>query len=230
VREITRLDEVAVAPIPDDGDWRAVAPALDDLVLDHERSVRDESLPCRTGARQSMTSDDFADASLSVFAGVSVLIATPAEDGTSHPGGIEFIAALGWRGVVYGAADGLLPSAFPILRVFAALRDTRLRRRTGGVVAVGRHRDGRVVGDDRRVSRRVQRLSLGQDAQAGDRRPRLERAAARDAQPDRRRRWPTSARTSAQSWTTTTLICFPRLTEARKQARPATNKPSRVAG
>ena len=84
-----------------------------------------------------MTSDNFADASLSVFAGVSVLIATPAEDGTSHPGGIEFIAALGWRGVVYGAADGLLLSPFPILRVFAALRDTRLRRRTGGVVAVG---------------------------------------------------------------------------------------------
>jgi hypothetical protein len=39
--------------------------------------------------------------------------------------------------VVYGAADGLLLSAFPILLVFAALRDTRLRRRTGGVVAVG---------------------------------------------------------------------------------------------
>jgi hypothetical protein len=55
-----------------------------------------------------MTSDDFADASLSVFTGVSVLIATRAEDGASHPGGIEFIAALGWRGVVYGAADELL--------------------------------------------------------------------------------------------------------------------------
>jgi hypothetical protein len=79
-----------------------------------------------------MTSDDFADASLSVFAGVSVLIATRAEDGTSHPGGIEFIAALGWRGVVYGAADGLLLSAFPILLVFAALRDTRLRRQLAG--------------------------------------------------------------------------------------------------
>ena len=39
--------------------------------------------------------------------------------------------------MVYGAADGLLLSPFPILRVFAALRDTRLRRRTGGVVAVG---------------------------------------------------------------------------------------------
>jgi hypothetical protein len=72
-----------------------------------------------------------------VFAAVSVFIATRAEAGAGHPGGIEFLAALGWRGVVYGAADGLLLSAFPILLVFAALRDTRLRRRAGGAVAVG---------------------------------------------------------------------------------------------
>jgi hypothetical protein len=72
-----------------------------------------------------------------VFAAISVFIATQAEGGTDHPGGIEFIAAIGWRGVVYGAADGLLLSAFPILLVFAALRDSRLRRRAGGLVAVG---------------------------------------------------------------------------------------------
>jgi hypothetical protein len=72
-----------------------------------------------------------------VFAGLSAFIAIRAEDSTTHPGGIEFLAALGWRGVVYGAADGLLLSAFPILLVFAALRDTRLRRRAGGLVAVG---------------------------------------------------------------------------------------------
>jgi hypothetical protein len=72
-----------------------------------------------------------------VFAAISAFIATQAEDGTTHPGGIEFIAALFWRGIVYGAADGLLLSAFPILLVFAALRDTRLRRRAGGLVAVG---------------------------------------------------------------------------------------------
>lgn len=68
---------------------------------------------------------------------VSVLIAIRAESGSAHPGGLEFIAALGWRGVVYGAADGVLLSAFPILLVFAALRDSRLRRRAGGLVAVG---------------------------------------------------------------------------------------------
>jgi hypothetical protein len=72
-----------------------------------------------------------------VFAAISAFIAISAEDSTTHPGGIEFLAALGWRGVVYGAADGLLLSAFPILLVFAALHDSRLRRRTGGLVAVG---------------------------------------------------------------------------------------------
>ena len=71
------------------------------------------------------------------FAAISAFIATRAEDGTGHPGGIEFIAALAWRGVAYGAADGLLLSAFPILVVFAALRESRLRRRRGGLIAVG---------------------------------------------------------------------------------------------
>lgn len=69
-------------------------------------------------------------------AAASALIAVRAEAGSAHPGDLTFLAALGWRGVVYGAADGLLLSAFPILVVFAALRGTRLRRRAGGIVAV----------------------------------------------------------------------------------------------
>jgi hypothetical protein len=64
-------------------------------------------------------------------------IAIGAESGSPHPGGVEFAGALLWRGVVYGAADGLLLSAFPILVVFAALSDSRLRRRLGGLIAVG---------------------------------------------------------------------------------------------
>ncbi|HET8757835.1 MAG TPA: hypothetical protein VFM58_17580 [Solirubrobacteraceae bacterium] len=72
-----------------------------------------------------------------VFAAVSAFIAANAEDAGSHPGGVEFVGALFWRGVVYGAADGLLLSAFPILLVFAALRHSRLRRRAGGLLAVG---------------------------------------------------------------------------------------------
>ena len=72
-----------------------------------------------------------------LFAAVSAFIAIGAEDSTSHPEGITFAAAIVWRGVLYGAADGVLLSAFPILVVFAALGDTRLRRRAGGIVAVG---------------------------------------------------------------------------------------------
>ena len=71
------------------------------------------------------------------FGGIGALIAVGAEAGSPHPGGIEFVGALLWRGIVYGAADGLLLSAFPILVVFAALKNSRLRRRTGGLVAVG---------------------------------------------------------------------------------------------
>jgi hypothetical protein len=72
-----------------------------------------------------------------VFAAISALIAVRAGGESSHPDGIEFVAAVAWRGIVYGAADGLLLSAFPILLVFAALRDSRLRRRAGGLLAVG---------------------------------------------------------------------------------------------
>jgi hypothetical protein len=72
-----------------------------------------------------------------IFALISAVIATTAEDATSHPGGIEFVGALIWRGFVYGAADGLLLSAFPILLVFAALGNSHLRDRAGGVLAVG---------------------------------------------------------------------------------------------
>jgi hypothetical protein len=70
-------------------------------------------------------------------AGAMALIATRQEVGASHPGGIALVGSVAWRGVVYGAADGLLLSAFPILIVFAALKHSRLRRRAGGVIAVG---------------------------------------------------------------------------------------------
>jgi hypothetical protein len=71
------------------------------------------------------------------FAGIGAVIATAAEDGSGHPGGFEFLGALLWRGIVYGAADGLLLSAFPILLVFAAFNNSRLRKRTGGLIAIG---------------------------------------------------------------------------------------------
>ena len=75
---------------------------------------------------------------LGIAAGaVLVFMVYGTEDATSRPDGIEFIAALLWRGVVYGAADGLLLSVFPILAVFAAFAGTRLLRRRSGTVAVG---------------------------------------------------------------------------------------------
>lgn len=72
-----------------------------------------------------------------VFACLSVAIVLGTEDATSRPGGAEFIGAIIWRGLVYGAIDGLLLSAFPILIVFAALAGSQLRERRGGVVTVG---------------------------------------------------------------------------------------------
>ena len=72
-----------------------------------------------------------------VFAGAGVAIVLGAEDATSRPGGLELVGAIVWRGLVYGAADGLLLSAFPILVVFAALGGGRLRTRAGGTAIVG---------------------------------------------------------------------------------------------
>jgi hypothetical protein len=59
------------------------------------------------------------------------------ETATSRPDGLELVAALGWRGLVYGATDGLLLSVFPILVVFAACAGTRLDRRRRGRIAIG---------------------------------------------------------------------------------------------
>ena len=59
------------------------------------------------------------------------------EPSTPHPGGLEFVAAIAWRGVLYGLADGVLLSAFPILAVFAAFAGTRVLPRRLGKTAVG---------------------------------------------------------------------------------------------
>ena len=55
-----------------------------------------------------------------VAAGVLALMVLRSEDATARPGGLELGAALLWRGVVYGAADGVLLSVFPILVTVAA--------------------------------------------------------------------------------------------------------------
>jgi hypothetical protein len=72
-----------------------------------------------------------------VFGGVIALLVTRAVDGTPHPSGLDFAAALLWRGVVYGAIDGLLLSVFPIIAVFTAFRDSKLRKTLSGTLMVG---------------------------------------------------------------------------------------------
>jgi hypothetical protein len=59
------------------------------------------------------------------------------QDSTARPGGIDLISAVIWRGIVYGAADGLLLSAFPILVVFAIFEGTKARQRLTGKLAIG---------------------------------------------------------------------------------------------
>ena len=62
----------------------------------------------------------------------AVVLADPA---TSRPHGWSFAGAVLWRGVFYGAIDGLLLSSFPILATFAAFRSRRRSKR--GLAAVG---------------------------------------------------------------------------------------------
>jgi hypothetical protein len=70
------------------------------------------------------------------FAGVMAAVALREPSGP-QPDTLELTGALLWRGIVYGFAYGILLSAFPILVVFAALANTRLRRRMLGTVAIG---------------------------------------------------------------------------------------------
>jgi hypothetical protein len=71
-----------------------------------------------------------------VFAAVMTAVALR-EPATDRPDGLELAAAVVWRGVLYGLADGLILSVFPILAVFAAFAGTRLLARRRGKVAVG---------------------------------------------------------------------------------------------
>jgi hypothetical protein len=70
-------------------------------------------------------------------AGLLAVIVMRTEAATARPAGLDLVAALAWRGVVYGMTDGLLLSVFPILVVFAAFAGTRLDRRFAGKVAIG---------------------------------------------------------------------------------------------
>ena len=59
------------------------------------------------------------------------------EDATVRPNGIDLVGAVAWRGIIYGATDGLLLSVFPILVVFAAFAGSRLDQRLRGKLVIG---------------------------------------------------------------------------------------------
>jgi hypothetical protein len=74
---------------------------------------------------------------LGLLCGAVLVIVVFGQDATSRPSGIDLAGAVLWRGVFYGAVDGLMLSSFPILAVFAAFKETRLNERRRGKIVIG---------------------------------------------------------------------------------------------
>ena len=74
---------------------------------------------------------------LGILAGTLLAAIALGYDSTAHPGGLRLAGAILWRGVVYGAADGLLLGAFPVLAVFAAFPFVRGRAHLLRTIATG---------------------------------------------------------------------------------------------
>jgi hypothetical protein len=72
-----------------------------------------------------------------VGAAVMALVVLRSSDGSAHPGGASFWMAILWRGVYYGALDGVLLSVFPILAVFHAVERRRALTRFRAKAVVG---------------------------------------------------------------------------------------------
>src|SRR5512133_711609 len=72
---------------------------------------------------------------LGLLAGVVLMFSVLREPSTPHPHGLTFVGAILWRGIVYGAADGVLLSVFPILAVFGLFASKPLRERSKRAVA-----------------------------------------------------------------------------------------------
>jgi hypothetical protein len=85
--------------------------------------------------RASLTRHWRLTAALAIACGGMLVVVVLGEPATSRPSGWSFAGALLWRGVVYGAVDGLLLSSFPILATFAAFSATPLRERSRRTVA-----------------------------------------------------------------------------------------------
>jgi hypothetical protein len=63
---------------------------------------------------------------LGVVCGAILVFVVLRQGATSRPVGAGLVGAVLWRGIFYGAIDGLLLSSFPILATFAAFRGTAL--------------------------------------------------------------------------------------------------------
>jgi hypothetical protein len=86
--------------------------------------------------RQVLTRNWRYGVALAVLFGAVMVAVALKEGATSRPHGWAFAGALAWRGVVYGLADGLLLSTFPILVVFAAFGKQRSKRAVTGIAAL----------------------------------------------------------------------------------------------
>jgi hypothetical protein len=64
------------------------------------------------------------------------LVVSRSSNGSAHPGGLPFVLALLWRGVYYGALDGLMLSVFPILATYHAFEGRPILTRLRGKAAV----------------------------------------------------------------------------------------------
>ena len=74
---------------------------------------------------------------LGIVCGAVLAFIVLKQDATTRPSGAGLFAAVLWRGVFYGAIDGLLLSSFPILATFAAFKGSRLEGRRHGRIAIG---------------------------------------------------------------------------------------------
>jgi len=72
---------------------------------------------------------------LGVLTGTALMLTVLREPSTPHPHGLTFVGAIMWRGIVYGAADGVLLSVFPILAVFGLFASKPLGERSKRAVA-----------------------------------------------------------------------------------------------
>ena len=123
---------------------------------------------------------------LGVVTGGLLMLIVLRQPATVHPHGWAFVGAILWRGVAYGAADGLLLSAFPVLAVFSLFRG---QAAAGANAESGRrHRRAcarRLAALHGRLPPRLPRLPQQQGQEPDDRRCHLEHTDAPHAQPAR---------------------------------------------